>query len=239
MEYEKFIVKKPNEIVWPFKGSPRHKIKQLGSGYFSNIEVDPFPCNTHNADILRTKIDEIEKLFPIGTLLQWISLPHEVVERVNAWAQSNQIWGDHDEIKKKHRLDASIVFSGKRANIHPAMTKFLVAHEYGHAVDSWINSIMKEEENNRDENLFHKKYAEMRGLEWKSDEDYGGGNYHDTIVEIIADDFRIVVGKTDPDFYQHSCGNPVNNWDVIRFWDEMREKYGFDNWWPKQNQTEE
>lgn len=236
------VVKRTDEVVWPFSGEPHYKIKRELSGYSRNVKIDPFPCIVHNLDLMRERIEFIEAAFPIGALKRWLVLPYEVTERVNAWASHDYIWSngtdpEKDLAKKKNRLELFVVFSGKRSNIHPAMTRFLVAHEYGHWVDYWITSIMKEENYSNDEEIFRKKYAEIRGIPYVDDENYGGGNYHDSLAEIIADDFRIVVGGTDVDYYQHSCTHPLKDPNVVAYWGELREKYGFDKWWPEQEKT--
>lgn len=237
MDYQKIIVKSRDEVIWPFKGNP-HFSHKAPYGWGRNIEIDPFPTTVTDVKIVEERVPVIESKFPIGTILQWVILPHEVMERSNAWANYDYLYCDNTEegslIQKKHKMTGLVVFSGKRGNIHPAMTRFLVAHEYGHQVDYWINALMKAEEDSRDEDLFHKRYAEVRGLEFKDDTNYGGGNYHDSLVEIIADDFRIVMGETDPDFYQHSCVNPLDCPSIIQYWNDLRNKYGFDIWWPEQ-----
>lgn len=70
---------------------------------------------------------------------------------------------------------------------------------------------------------FHDMYAEMRGI--KNKKGYGGGRWTNSIVEIIADDFRIVVGETDPEFYPHKCPHPLGLTEVEEFWQMLHEKY--------------
>lgn len=223
----KIVVIKPEEIIWPFDGQPYYLLKALACDYGRTAQVDPFPCNTHNVDIMTEEVEKVTKAFPIGTLLQWIVLPHETTNRTNAFANHDSIYADtpeREEMKKVNKLEGSIIFSGKRANIHPAMTRFLVAHEYGHQVDYWITEVMKEEDRDAD---FRKFYAESRGLIYDNSR-YGGGNYHNSITELIADEFRIVVAGRDTDFWQHDkYPNPVDQQDRIDFWNGLKEKYSF------------
>lgn len=230
----KIIVKKPEELIWPFEGHPRYNYNYEFHKYTRSIIVDPFPCTMHDPKLLAEEVEIIEDKFPIGSFLRWIILPHEVESRVNAWAQKDFIYTDDSEeqeaLKKRHKLDCAIVFSGKRSNIHPAMTKFLVAHEYGHIVDHWITACMKEELDSRDDRLFEKTWCEFRSVKWKDDNDYGGGRYRNSITEMIADEFRIVIGRVDIDIWQHdSIEHPLTNGGIEckNFWNGMKEKYAF------------
>lgn len=237
MQYEKVTVKNASDLVWPFGGNGPHYLQNLVvSKYGRQIEVDPFPCTMVDEALVRSKIAEVEQKFPIGALVQWVIIPHEIKERCNAWAQRDWIYADQDNedemlIQKKHRIEAFVIMSGKRSNIHPAMTAFLVAHEYGHCVDYWVTSIMKEERQTKDEDVFRKEYAAMRGVVWNDRNVYGGGNYKDDIMEIIADDFRIVVAGQDADWYQHSVTHPLRDPAVVEYWHKLIEGYSFTNWW--------
>lgn len=218
------VVKKPEELIWDFCGEhPYYRVNKLSSDFYEDIKIDPFPCTSHNMEIIKKEVEVVERHFPIGSLLQWIIIPHEFISRSNAYASYEEIW--RDERKEKNKLDAWIVFCGKRTNIHPAMTKFLVSHEYGHQVDYWITHCMMEEEKSNDRDIFRKKWAEVRGIEWSNDEGYGAGRYHNSITEMIADEFRVVVMDRDTDFWQHDVYKPDSKGKD--FWFEMYEKYKF------------
>jgi hypothetical protein len=223
MQYQKVIQKSPTDLIWPFKGEPYIIVNKIADTYNRNVQVDPFPCGVHDKRLVEKFVGRIEQIFPTNAILQWAIIPFETCERTNAWAQSDSIWSAEASIKQKHKIDCLIVLSGKRPIVHPAMTEYLVAHEYGHIVDYWITACMKEETGEREEDVFRKKYAEVRGIEYQST--YGGGRWVDNIMEVIADDFRIIMGKTDPDFYLHSCTHPLSEPRIINYWNELYDKY--------------
>lgn len=214
------------DLNWNFEsGKPYFNTISYSPYKSRRINVDPFPCSQHNIELLTSHIEKIETAFPVGSCVRYYVFPFEIEGRTNAWASSMEVWDE--EGKKKTPIESDIVFSGKRTIIHPAMTKYLVAHEYGHVVDKWIQHCMKKEKetNNDQEDIFHKEYADMRGIPMSVG--YGGGRWIDAIVEIIADDFRIIVGKTDIDFYPHSCTHPLESPEVKKFWKAAFKKYSF------------
>lgn len=226
MDYQKIIEFQSSDLTWDFDDKlPYFKVPNVSRSWPDSIKVDPFPCGKHNVEIAKPLIERIESIFPTKAILKWVFIPCETAGRTNAWASYTGLW--KEELKKEHKIECIITLSGKRPIVHPHMTKYLVAHEYGHIVDYWISACMKEEkgENCNDENLFRKLYSEVRGVP-DNDSDYGGGRWVNNIKEIIADDFRIVLGQTDTDFYLHnSCEHPMMCPNIIEFWHEMRKKY--------------
>lgn len=224
MTYEKVIQKQPGDLIWPFAGTPYFNVEKISDKYERHVEVDPFPCAVHNMETVCEHVARIESVFPTNELIQWIILPNETTNRTNGWAMKESIWSNDKEIEKKHKVECLIVLSGKRPIVHPSMTNYLVAHEYGHAVDYWITACMREETGAKSSSQpFHEEYAKMRDVELKTE--YGGGRWVDNIMEIIADDFRIIVSKTDQHFYPHSCTHPLKHGLIINYWDQMLEKY--------------
>ncbi len=222
LEYEKVVLIDPKEMKWAFNGGqPSYNIKQLCYDYDCHIDIDPFPCNSHNSKLLLETVTKVEGKFKIGAPTRWIVLPNDTTHYTNAYAQKNYVSGE--ENRKKYKFEGMIVMAGKRTIIHPAMTKYLVAHEYGHMVDYWITAMMNEKLDSTNETIFRKKYAEMRGIEYN--EKYGGGNWVDNIGEIIADDFRIVVANTDKDFYLHTCTHPLEHTEVKKYWSKLKKEY--------------
>jgi hypothetical protein len=235
MNYQKIVEFQPEHLFWRFETNqlPYFNLKGVANPWNGKqIPVDPFPCTPHDKALLERYQQRIEEIFPIGTLLQWVIVPFEVDTRTNAWASSTHLYSsdEQDRITKTHKLEGQIVMSGKRTIIHPAMTKYLVAHEYGHQVDYWISKCMQEQmedgTGSSDTDVFRKKYAAFRGVEFSFD--YGGGRWKNNIQEIIADDFRIAMGGTDVDFFVHDkVPHPLTDNKVLDYWTELKDQYAF------------
>jgi hypothetical protein len=228
MEYQKIIQLGHKDLIWSFSGDgPKYYVKGL-TGYGDTIDVDPFPCVSHDMNILCWEVEKTENLFKTDALLRWISIEHEIKHYTNAWASHTCIYNDNDyEFRKKHKIEGTIVMSGKRTIVHPAMTKYLVAHEYGHIIDYWITACMLEESDKSDYEPFRTVYGKMRNVDSKRG-GYGGGRWVGDIAEVIADDFRVLIAGVDTDFYIHEKAgvrHPLKCPEVLEFWNEMREKY--------------
>lgn len=218
----KFIFQKHSDINFPFDEKPTMYFKRK-YGYGSSAKVDPFPCAAHNPKIMRQHVKETTAKFPIPAPVYWVVMPFEAESRTNAWASSGDIYkNDHPKAYNKYGIEGYITFSGKRTIVHPAMTKYLVAHEYGHIVDYYI-SARGRQAGEKDHYWFRKAYAKMRGI--KYNDSYGGGKRKDSIAEVIADDFRIAVAGVDTDFYVHTCTHPLKSAKVKKFWAGMIKKY--------------
>lgn len=95
----------------------------------------------------------------------------------------------------------TIVFSGKRIPPHPALTRYLVGHEYGHQGERMINVARGGEQSAR--YAFMGAYAQVRGLDADSVHDGSGGRWHDSAIEVLACDFRILACDVETDFWPH------------------------------------
>lgn len=207
---DRVIQVKDEDISWGFddKG-PFTYLKTPKSEWGTHVAFDPYPCYSHNRDVVLTSLREAEKKFPIGWPVFYFILPFEVSSRTNGTSTSNSI---HDQSGKgKRSREGVIFFSGKRISIHPAMTRYLAAHEYGHQVDDWICNRRGFEHDGLDA-----EYAEMRGIE--NCKLYGARKHHLNIGEIIANDFRIAVCGVEREFWAHECEHPDNVPQVHDWW---------------------
>jgi hypothetical protein len=222
-KYKKINVLTRDDLNWPFHGKPSFTVRGVYTNFPQNLEIDPFPCATHDLKLFKECVEFVESRFKLPIPVKYFILPFEMTCRTNGTAFAQYV---HDqEIKKTIPIEKIIAFSGKRTIVLPAMTRYLVAHEYGHAVDSWINNRMLVEDDMDvyEIDYFRKWYAKRRGVKYNTK--YGGGNWVDSIGEIIADDFRIFVAESTPDFYPHSCKHPLDSPDVVEIWDELINKY--------------
>ena len=209
--FDRVFELKYEDLGWPFDGGPRFSV-----GQYSTVTVDPFPCYAHDVNLVREMAEFVEQRFPIGFPPKWYVLHFEDVARTNG--HSSRDWS-YDS--KPRIWEPRIVLSGKRIPIHPAMTRYLVAHEYGHVVHYWISHRRGDE---NEEALKH-EYLKIRvGTAMR----YGGGRWHSNVGELIANDFRICVTGLEPEFWPHPGFEHPLKLDVIRgFWARMVEEYSF------------
>jgi hypothetical protein len=199
-------------LNWDWEGSPAYKLRTPGSDWSHSVRVDPFPCYAHNWELVYRTAKLVELEFPIGFKPHYFLLSHEALARTNGEATRNNIYGT-GSIHPMPYVPV-IVLSGKRTPLHPAMTRYLVAHEYGHCVDNWINFCL-----GKDFDCLDQDYASMRQIQ--HNQDYGGQKWHTNIGEII--DFRVTVCRTEIEFWPHDV--PMNTPPVVDFWSDARAKY--------------
>ena len=208
-----------DDLQWPFRDTrPEVPIPPLGGeGYAAPISVDPFPCYAHSADLVADCAMKIEEKFPMGFEPRYFLLSHEDVARTNG--QANRITLYNGSGYGPDPYEPYIVLSGKRIPPHPAMTRYLVAHEYGHLVQWWIER-KRGIKDAHPSTVFDREYAILRGVDLNTG--YGGGRWHANIGELIANDFRILVGGVEPEFWPHpGFEYPTNVPQLQEFWNEM------------------
>lgn len=204
------------DLHWPFEGGPRWKTRP-NVGYVRENLVDPFPCYPHDMDLVTRLAEEVEYFWPVEVPPAWYLVEFEEPSRTNGWAFS----GEHYNRPDRHDgheadLEPVIALLGKRIPIHPAMTRYLVGHEYGHVVDYFLQRQLK-----LTEEKFHKEYAQMRGVENRTD--YGGQRWHTNIGEIIANDFRVIITGLEKDFWPHpGVKHPLDSPIVVKFWKDRQ-----------------
>jgi hypothetical protein len=186
-----------HNLEWCFDGrGPKLKAGQLTD------EVDPFPCYAHPVGLVRKVADEVEAALTLPREVNIYNYHYEVLTRTNGYACEMEWCSEY-----------TIVLSGKRIPPHPGMTRYLVAHEYGHHVDyflSWMQGFS-----------IHKEYQELRG----GVTEYGARQWHNNVGELIANDFRILVAGQEMDFWPHTgFEHPHKRLDVQRWWAEAVHK---------------
>jgi hypothetical protein len=121
----------------------------------------------------------------------------------------------------KHAGQAhSIVLFGKRTAIHPAYTRYLVAHEYGHAAASRVRRALGWAAH--DDSKYEAAYMKLRGSS-ESDVRYGGKRWHMHPAEVMANDFRILVMQREAEFWPHEIPPPAPDSAVAAWWAKARE----------------
>lgn len=214
-------IKLVDELHWGFDGGGA-KLKIKGN-YWE--EVDPFPCYHHDLSI----VDETIKKAQAGFLIEprrgprYSVLAYDTKSHVNGWCNVGYDYTVEKE-DGSYPWHIEIAMMGKRTPIHPAMTRFVTAHEYGHGVEDVLERKLKENPNGY---MLRPDYAEIRGME-NSDEFYGGRTWHRSIGEIFADDFRLLMAKVELEHWPHpGIERPENLPKVKAWWKKMKKLYAY------------
>lgn len=186
------IVKVLKDVEYGFddKG-PRYYTSHAGS-YRTQHFVDPAPCYAHDVELVKKELQHLQAVAPLPDPLAIFLLSHEELGRTNAWCEDAMFWDDKEV---QHHVSI-ITVNAKRIPPHPAMTRYLIAHEYGHAVNNWIVRFAKV----KDEEFDQRYISDFR---LKATTAYGCGKWHQNVGELIANDFRILVAKREKEYWPH------------------------------------
>ena len=208
------------ELVWPFMARNGLPMVVDDSGdYQRQFEVSPFPCYPHDIDVVEATIRACERAFPVGMPPTVYTLHFDVPNGVNGWtSHAPDFRGGYEDSQKRPEI-TSIVLAGKRTPIHPAMTRYLVAHEYGHVVERWLAF----RRGQRQDDAFLRDYCEWRRLPYRSDR-ASGGTWHLAPCEVFADDFRILVAGIEVEFWPHPGVERPERKSLTDWWWSMRDK---------------
>lgn len=204
-----------SESTWSFRdNAPHWQHKVHGrSGLF-----DPFPAYAHDRSEVADAAYFVSGCCPPLWNVELYIANREEAGRCNGYSDIHQptrcntagIWVVDKPV-------GVIVLSGKRVPPHPAMTRYLVAHEYGHHIEWMIGKA-------RGQQSFHdfqfvSEYAKMRGLPDSSVHHGEGGTWHDSAKEIFACDFRIFVCGVEEDYWPHpGVPQPKEVRDLSEWW---------------------
>lgn len=153
------------------------------------VDVDPFPGYHHDPSLVADLADQVSGIWPApaGCEVHYWLPDREVVGRAMAFAVREHLEDD--------QWHAHIVLSGKRTPPHPAVARFLVAHEYGHHAEWFLARARGLEDND-----LRLDYAAMRGIDPVR---ASGGRWHLAVGEIIADDFRLLLAGVEGEHWPH------------------------------------
>lgn len=188
----------PEAGSWSFRDSALTWTHRAAGSTF-----DPFPGYPHDLKEARAVADYAADLCPPLYDVE-IYLPNrEETGRTNGYSSNVYVreYAADGECVSKTPLGL-IVLSGKRIPPHPAMTRYLVAHEYGHHV-CWMLGSVRGASHLQDDSYLP-QYAQLRGLDVEQvRHDGAGGTWHDSISEIFACDFRILVLGIESEYWPH------------------------------------
>jgi hypothetical protein len=197
------------------------KIKVSSGSYARTVSVDPFPCYSANVELVSKLLLECIEAYPIDTTINYFILNRERIDRSNGTTYDDSDSSRQKLVKcgcsetctderKKQCPTFGVVISGKRIPIHPAMLRYLIGHEYGHCVQSW----MEWELGLNDEGLLV-EYSKLRGIP-TGDSDT---RWDQKLSEIFANDFRVAVLKREEEFWPHN-GVEIPDWKTRCWWKE-------------------
>lgn len=214
---DRIILIKSKDLNWQFDDTNKpYYTENNRYSYAGMTYVDPFPCYNHNMDLVAKCVEDVEKLFPLGVAPMYYILSNEGFSRTNGQCSCQEIYDEKFKDKLPSPFEPIITLWGKRIPIMPAMTRYLIFHEYGHAVEEWVKYKLGIKDRDRKE--FLTKYCEIRGVEYRTK--YGGLNWHNNPAEIFANDFRIIIGNIENEFWPHDVEHPLECKKIIDYWNE-------------------
>ena len=233
-----------DDLGWPATNST-HEYPSYSCGvgsYKRGFLVDPFPCYEHSKGLVEETLHKCVEKLPLkesaGQALY--SLAHEFVGRNNGLTFEDSAYkrpdgsdweekiichcGCGEPLKHVCGQAHTIVICGKRMPIMPSMTKYLITHEYGHAVFNHKRRLLGYTAT-EDEKL-EIKYMNLRGV--PAYKERPNERWHRLMSEIVANDFRTVVMETETDFWPHEVSRLNGNSPIAKWWtastrEEMEE----------------
>lgn len=205
------------DIRWSFNAEGPYVMFGRGT-YQRSKRIDPFPAYAHDLTEVRKALSYVQQVFPVGFPPAVYVMHMEEITRMNGWTDYDEIYDDDAPKDAPKKWTPNIVLSGKRTPIHPAMTRYLIGHEYGHVVSQWLNYLFGNPISN---NPVLRDYAKMRGME---SVDYNGGKWHLHPMEVFANDFRILVTGLETEFWPHpTVDRPERVPEVVTWWAKRSE----------------
>jgi hypothetical protein len=201
----------PTTVNWSFDADPC-----IDLGEYRTVAIDPWPGHANGYFTIAHTLKKLREVFPLkeccSPLTVWNSL-YEFKGRTNGLSERTKVegrWkGDYHYVDT---FDAHIVLSGKRIPIHPSMTRYVVAHEFGHQVQWWIAASLEESYDRLLE-----EYSEFRGIPYSND--CQGTNWPTASGEVFACDFRILVAGIEVEYWPHrGITHPLSNYEKNKSW---------------------
>lgn len=187
---------------------------------------DPFPAYPHDVQLVTEIAQRVAEVCPPLWDVALMVADREETGRTNAHSHVEQRGHYEGDDWVQDPPCGLIMLAGKRIPPHPAMTRHLVAHEYGHQVQRML-TLLRERPHLEDDAVL-REYAAARGLPESSVRYGSGGRWHDAAGEIFACDFRILVCGLEAEYWPHpGVPRPESIPGLNAWWDaaikEIRE----------------
>jgi hypothetical protein len=213
------------DLDWPLGtlsggGSPSYRIGPNGM----LVGIDPFPAYPADLALVEDLVGRCVEVAPMPEGAHELSIfSHEFASRTNAMTMEQHLYSRadgsdwRDEIVDEdggasRRLAGQanvIALSAKRIPIMPAMLRYLVPHEYGHAVFNYVARLTGF-------SYAHGK-LEAEYLRIRCVEPSKSKRWHALASELVANDFRVLVMGAEAEFWPHDAlrpkpGDPIAEW---------------------------
>jgi hypothetical protein len=214
------LVEVVSEPSWGFDNEgPSYTIKfpefSDESSWGTTVKVDPAPCYTHDIELVKDELAHLQEVMPLPIPLKIVLLSHEPVGRTNGTYYNKYLYAQSYE---NYRWFGIIVLAGKRIPIHPAMTRYLVSHEYGHGVQYALERLHGLKEDKMEPDYI----ARLRP---DATNNYGPGKWHTNVGELIANDFRLLVAEREQEFWPHAnYTRPEQIPALMQFWEKAQRE---------------
>lgn len=190
----------------------------VGDSWQTSIRVDPAPAYRHPPDLVLKVLEHCDQVLPLARPPVVFALDREGLGRTNGETRYDCDWEAPKDEHNRGIRHHFIVLFGKRIPPHPAVTRYLVAHEYGHVVEDVIAARLYKSDPPDAELIAD--YAKLRGLEQPGY--YGPGTWHVSPGELFADDFRILVAGVEAEYWPHPGVPRPEECTAVQEWWAMR-----------------
>lgn len=215
---------------WDERG-PQVMIPAVGGRWARTVYVDPAPAYSHDLSLVEKMLALCEEKWKLPTTPPFYILDRDGKGRENGWTSHDSDWNVKTE-KDRNVPAPYVLLYGKRIPIMPAMTRYLVSHEYGHCVECHMAFQRYPDEKHDASKKLMEEYGKLRGA--PETKYYGPGTWHDSIGEVFANDFRILFCGMEPEFWPHPNYNrPEENPAVRAWWNERKQEFNHEPYKPQ------
>lgn len=206
------------DIRWSYDSDPTVVPGAQFNKRYGN-KVQPAPCYGHDVGLVKELLQECHEKAPLCAPVTVTVLHMIDGHQTNGWAQQDwdyyscnhpdpcyecDVYDGNEKIRSRN-WDGIIVLSGRNTEIHPAIARYVVPHEYGHVVSYALDLLRYNNTKSSPGDKVIREWAKVRRLpEELWDLPYGITNHHRMPGEIFANDFRYYVMERETEWWPHS-----------------------------------
>jgi hypothetical protein len=209
------------EILWSYDSDPSIRPRKFfGDKLGYQTKIDPTPCHGHDLGLIEETLQRCHELAPLCNPVT-VSILRLVDRRSsNGWAQQQwdsggcytpddcqcdiiELDGETTKKKRRRNWDGIIVLSGRLTEIHPAIGRYVVPHEYAHILEDALGLIRHDGDGDPGRRLL-RDWAKARRIPQEAFElSYMPANHHLIPGEVFANDFRYWVAGAETEWWPH------------------------------------